>query len=106
MDIKIEPRLEKGLKGETPVVHKSDTKKLPEKKASETAKNADNNIKGFDQTSLRYNVEKVTDHKGHTEKKLIVTVIDEQTGKVIRRIPPEEITHKANFMGIMVDKKG
>jgi uncharacterized FlaG/YvyC family protein len=123
MDMKIEPRIENGWKGDTPApVQEKNTSSQNsksseaenaaenQKSASETQNNADMTIMSSGQTSLKFDLEKTVDKNGRTGSKLVVSVIDEETGEVLRQIPPDEfsrqISNGAEIKGLMLDKKG
>lgn len=59
---------------------------------------------------LQFEVKDVENSDGNVEKKMIIKVLNESTGEVIRTIPAEEFKDEMNqvneLVGIMLDKKG
>jgi flagellar protein FlaG len=70
---------------------------------SELASDAQKNMKIIHNVNLQFSVNKESG-------RIMVTVTDEATGKVIREIPPEEIVRFAEkfdeMVGMIFDKKG
>jgi flagellar protein FlaG len=70
---------------------------------SELASDAQKNMKIIHNVNLQFSVNKESG-------RIVVTVTDEETGKVIREIPPEEIVKFAEkfdeMVGMIFDKKG
>lgn len=83
-----------------------------DKSASDSEQNADNNNKAVNvlDRSLRFEIKDIKKEDGKVEKKLIISVLDQETGEVIRTIPPEELKEAAknltDFAGLALDKLG
>lgn len=83
-----------------------------DKSASDSEQNADNNNKAVNvlDRTLRFEIKDIKKEDGKVEKKLIISVLDQETGEVIRTIPPEELKEAAknltDFAGLALDKLG
>jgi uncharacterized FlaG/YvyC family protein len=57
---------------------------------------------------LKFEVVKQVNGEGNVERKVVVSVLDNKTGEVIRRVPPEELgeSMRSRYMGMMLDRLG
>lgn len=57
---------------------------------------------------LKFELKETTNEEGVSTRKLVVSVVDKDTGEVIRQVPPEEIESlfSGQSKGSIVDKKG
>ncbi len=81
-----------------------------DKSTSDNPDNSDNSkrtVKVLDRL-LRFDIEESVSEEGVKSSRVVVSILDEKTGEVIRQIPPEdlktEVKNLSSFMGIMVDK--
>lgn len=92
-DVREAPRGEKHVEKQAETLESSQVSELVAEIKSEMIRNVD----------LQFNVHEDTG-------RVVVTVIDESTGKVIREIPPEEVLKLAasfeKTIGIIFDQKG
>lgn len=90
-----------------------DSKLKSDNTALDFANNADikseKTVKVLDRM-LKFEVKDIENSEGEVEKKLIISVMDESTGEVIRTVPAEELKDEMNnvnkLVGIMLDKIG
>lgn len=82
------------------------------KKTSDLNSNSDKHtkdIKVLDRL-LKFDVVEKENGNGTTTKKIVVSVLDEETGAVLRKIPAEELKAEfdnlSKYVGIMFDKLG
>ena len=110
-DFKMPDSTSDNLKPVTKSTDKEKSEKT-DKSASDSDKNADNNSKVTNvlDRSLRFEIKDVKNDDGKVEKKLVISVLDQETGKVIRTVPPEELQEAAknltDFAGKVFDKIG
>lgn len=79
------------------------------KNTSDLNSNSDKDIKVLDRL-LKFDVIEKENLNGTTTKKIVVSVVDEETGEVLRKVPAEELKAEfdnlSKFVGILFDKLG